>query len=85
MKVILPTAVQRMEDPFYKITSETLLVTQQMIRHPLGDKLPASSFDVKPYVKDLFAGTLKRLQSKTMKWKAISCMGHVSPRFSWRG
>lgn len=31
------------------------------------DKLPASSFDVKPYVKDLFAGTLKRLQSKTMK------------------
>ncbi|XP_041743199.1 cullin-associated NEDD8-dissociated protein 2 isoform X1 [Coregonus clupeaformis] len=81
MKVILPPVVQCVEDPFYKITSEALLVTQQMVKiiRPLGDKLPA--FDVKPYVKDVFSGTLKRLKAadidQEVKERAISCMGHI--------
>ncbi|CAB1315601.1 unnamed protein product [Coregonus sp. 'balchen'] len=44
-------------------------------------KLSASTFDVKPYVKDLFAGTLKRTKAadidQEVKERAISCMGHV--------
>uniref|UniRef100_A0A8C7FAK9 Cullin-associated and neddylation-dissociated 2 (putative) n=1 Tax=Oncorhynchus kisutch TaxID=8019 RepID=A0A8C7FAK9_ONCKI len=81
MKVILPPVVQCVEDPFYKITSEALLVTQQMVKIicPLGDKLPA--FDVKPYVKDIFSATLKRLKAadidQEVKERAISCMGHI--------
>ncbi|CAB1353222.1 unnamed protein product [Coregonus sp. 'balchen'] len=42
-------------------------------------KLPA--FDVKPYVKDVFSGTLKRLKAadidQEVKERAISCMGHI--------
>uniref|UniRef100_A0A8C7SLF5 Cullin-associated and neddylation-dissociated 2 (putative) n=1 Tax=Oncorhynchus mykiss TaxID=8022 RepID=A0A8C7SLF5_ONCMY len=81
MKAILPPVVQCVEDPFYKITSEALLVTQQMVTIicPLGDKLPA--FDVKPYVKDVFSATLKRLKAadidQEVKERAISCMGHI--------
>ncbi|XP_029630126.1 cullin-associated NEDD8-dissociated protein 2 isoform X3 [Salmo trutta] len=81
MKVILPAVVQCVEDAFYKITSEALLVTQQMVKiiRPLGDKLPA--FDVKPYVKDMFSATLKRLKAadidQEVKERAISCMGHI--------
>ncbi|XP_041743200.1 cullin-associated NEDD8-dissociated protein 2 isoform X2 [Coregonus clupeaformis] len=45
----------------------------------IPDKLPA--FDVKPYVKDVFSGTLKRLKAadidQEVKERAISCMGHI--------
>ncbi|KAL0977959.1 hypothetical protein UPYG_G00163830 [Umbra pygmaea] len=83
MKVLLPPVVQCVEDPFYKITSEALLVTQQMVKimRPLGDKVPASTFDVKPYVKDVFTGTLRRLKAadidQEVKERAISCMGNI--------
>uniref|UniRef100_A0A8K9WWV5 Cullin-associated and neddylation-dissociated 2 (putative) n=1 Tax=Oncorhynchus mykiss TaxID=8022 RepID=A0A8K9WWV5_ONCMY len=75
MKAILPPVVQCVEDPFYKITSEALLVTQQMVTIicPLGgrycnhcfsgvgmkDKLPAADID------------------QEVKERAISCMGHI--------
>ncbi|MBN3306198.1 CAND1 protein, partial [Amia calva] len=80
IKVILPPVVTCIGDPFYKITSEALLVTQQLVKviRPL-EKL--SSFDAKPFVKDLFAGTLKRLKAadidQEVKERAISCMGQV--------
>ncbi|KAM9534303.1 cullin-associated NEDD8-dissociated protein 1-like isoform 2-T2 [Salvelinus alpinus] len=45
----------------------------------IPDKLPA--FDVKPYVKDVFSATLKRLKAadidQEVKERAISCMGHI--------
>uniref|UniRef100_A0A8C8EIE9 TATA-binding protein interacting (TIP20) domain-containing protein n=1 Tax=Oncorhynchus tshawytscha TaxID=74940 RepID=A0A8C8EIE9_ONCTS len=45
----------------------------------IPDKLPA--FDVKPYVKDIFSATLKRLKAadidQEVKERAISCMGHI--------
>ncbi|KAJ8260325.1 hypothetical protein GJAV_G00179670 [Gymnothorax javanicus] len=80
--VILPPVVVCVEDPFYKITSEALLVTQQMVKimRPL-ENAPSPAFDVKPYVKDLFTGTLKRLKAadidQEVKERAISCMGHM--------
>uniref|UniRef100_A0AAR2J249 Cullin-associated and neddylation-dissociated 2 (putative) n=1 Tax=Pygocentrus nattereri TaxID=42514 RepID=A0AAR2J249_PYGNA len=80
IKVILPPVIHCVEDPFYKITSEALQVTQQMVKmmRPLEKR---SSFDAKPYVKDVFSSTLKRLKAadidQEVKERAISCMGHI--------
>ncbi|NWW94664.1 CAND1 protein, partial [Rhynochetos jubatus] len=80
IKSLLPPVVTCIGDPFYKITSEALLVTQQLVKviRPL-DK--SCTFDAKPYVKDLFPGTLKRLKAadidQEVKERAISCMGQI--------
>ncbi|NXE20441.1 CAND1 protein, partial [Ardeotis kori] len=80
IKSLLPPVVACIGDPFYKITSEALLVTQQLVKviRPL-DK--SCTFDAKPYVKDLFPGTLKRLKAadidQEVKERAISCMGQI--------
>ncbi|XP_019360212.1 PREDICTED: cullin-associated NEDD8-dissociated protein 1-like isoform X1 [Gavialis gangeticus] len=80
IKTLVPPVVTCIGDPFYKITSEALLVTQQLVKviRPL-DK--PGAFDVKPYVKDLFSGTLKRLKAadidQEVKERAISCMGQI--------
>ncbi|NXK49874.1 CAND1 protein, partial [Chauna torquata] len=80
IKSLLPPVVTCIGDSFYKITSEALLVTQQLVKviRPL-DK--SCTFDAKPYVKDLFAGTLKRLKAadidQEVKERAISCMGQI--------
>lgn len=80
IKVILPPVIHCVEDPFYKITSEALQVTQQMVKmmRPLDQP---SSFDAKPYIKDVFNSTLKRLKAadidQEVKERAISCMAHI--------
>ncbi|KAM8799820.1 cullin-associated NEDD8-dissociated protein 1-like [Eudromia elegans] len=80
IKALLPPVVTCIGDPFYKITSEALLVTQQLVKviRPL-DK--PCTFDAKPYVKDLFPGTLKRLKAadidQEVKERAISCMAQI--------
>ncbi|KGL73172.1 Cullin-associated NEDD8-dissociated protein 1, partial [Tinamus guttatus] len=80
IKALLPPVVTCIGDPFYKITSEALLVTQQLVKviRPL-DK--PCTFDAKPYVKDIFPGTLKRLKAadidQEVKERAISCMGQI--------
>ncbi|OXB55784.1 hypothetical protein ASZ78_014327 [Callipepla squamata] len=80
IKSLLPPVVACIGDPFYKITSEALLVAQQLVKviRPL-DK--PCAFDAKPYVKDLFPGTLKRLKAadidQEVKERAISCMGQI--------
>ncbi|XP_014729504.1 PREDICTED: cullin-associated NEDD8-dissociated protein 1-like isoform X2 [Sturnus vulgaris] len=80
VKALLPSVVTCIGDPFYKITSEALLVTQQLVKviRPLDKPY---SFDAKPYVKDLFSATLKRLKAadidQEVKERAISCMGQI--------
>uniref|UniRef100_A0A8B9JT49 Cullin-associated and neddylation-dissociated 2 (putative) n=1 Tax=Astyanax mexicanus TaxID=7994 RepID=A0A8B9JT49_ASTMX len=82
IKIILPPVITCVEDPFYKITSEALQVTQQICRimRPL-EKRSSSSFDAKPYVKEVFGSTLKRLKAadidQEVKERAISCMGYI--------
>ncbi|XP_031563225.1 cullin-associated NEDD8-dissociated protein 1-like isoform X2 [Actinia tenebrosa] len=78
--VLVPPVVQAIGDPFYKITSEALLVTQQLVKviRPLDVK---SSFDYSPYVKDIYNSTLMRLKAadidQEVKERAISCMGQI--------
>ncbi|NXJ09204.1 CAND1 protein, partial [Odontophorus gujanensis] len=80
IKSLLPPVVACIGDPFYKITSEALLVAQQLVKviRPLDRPC---AFDAKPYVKDLFPGTLKRLKAadidQEVKERAISCMGQI--------
>uniref|UniRef100_A0A672ZMS9 Cullin-associated and neddylation-dissociated 2 (putative) n=1 Tax=Sphaeramia orbicularis TaxID=375764 RepID=A0A672ZMS9_9TELE len=84
MQVLLPPVVACMEDSFYKITSEALLVTQQLVRvmRPLEPTTTTGGgFDPKPFVKQVFSPTLKRLKAtdidQEVKERAISCMGHM--------
>ncbi|KAJ0069023.1 hypothetical protein NL108_015895, partial [Boleophthalmus pectinirostris] len=82
MQVLLPPVVACVEDSFYKITSEALLVTQQLVKvmRPL-DQSAAGGFDPKPFVKEVFSSTMKRLKAtdidQEVKERAISCMGHM--------
>uniref|UniRef100_A0A669EGB7 TATA-binding protein interacting (TIP20) domain-containing protein n=1 Tax=Oreochromis niloticus TaxID=8128 RepID=A0A669EGB7_ORENI len=80
MQVLLPPVVACIEDTFYKITSEALLVIQHLVKvmRPQGQ---AGGFDPKPFVKEVFSVTMKRLKAtdidQEVKERAISCMGHI--------
>uniref|UniRef100_A0A8D0CZ05 Cullin-associated and neddylation-dissociated 1 n=2 Tax=Sander lucioperca TaxID=283035 RepID=A0A8D0CZ05_SANLU len=81
---LVPPVVACVGDPFYKITSEALLVTQQLVKviRPLDNLSESSdSFDPSPYINDLFTCTIKRLKAadidQEVKERAISCMGQI--------
>ncbi|TNN40104.1 Cullin-associated NEDD8-dissociated protein 1 [Liparis tanakae] len=79
---LVPPVVACVGDPFYKITSEALLVTQQLVIRPLDSQPEAAdSFDPSPYINDLFTCTIKRLKAadidQEVKERAISCMGQI--------
>lgn len=80
VKALLPPVVMCIGDPFYKITSEALLVTQQLVKIIRPLDVPCT-FDAKPFVRDLFSATLKRLKAadidQEVKERAISCMGQI--------
>lgn len=81
----IPTLVPHIQiavdDPFYKITSEALLVTQQLVKviRPL-DQQP-SSFEPRNFVDVLYATTLKRLKASDLdqevKERAIASMAQI--------
>ena len=52
LQVLLPPVVACIDDTIYKITSEALLVTQQLVRvmRPPDQK---GGFDPKPFVKEV--------------------------------
>lgn len=68
------------DDAFYKIISEALLVTQQLVKviRPLEE---SAKFDYKPYVDTLYKSTLARLIAadidQEVKERAISCMAQI--------
>ncbi|KAK3087101.1 hypothetical protein FSP39_001721 [Pinctada imbricata] len=80
VKVLVPPIVHSVSDPFYKITSEALLVTQQLVKVIRPLETPAN-FDYKPFVRDLYTCTLTRLKAadidQEVKERAISCMGQI--------
>ncbi|KAL1433050.1 hypothetical protein MTO96_002025 [Rhipicephalus appendiculatus] len=77
---LLPPIIVAVGDSFYKITSEALLVLQQLVKviRPLDQE---SSFRFEPYVKDIFECTLTKLKAadidQEVKERAITCMGHI--------
>uniref|UniRef100_A0A8C7ITA8 Cullin associated and neddylation dissociated 1 n=1 Tax=Oncorhynchus kisutch TaxID=8019 RepID=A0A8C7ITA8_ONCKI len=79
---LVPPVVACVGDPFYKITSEALLVSQQLVKviRPL-DQPERDTFDASPYITDLFTCTIKRLKAadidQEVKERAISCMGQI--------
>ncbi|XP_015254133.1 PREDICTED: cullin-associated NEDD8-dissociated protein 1-like [Cyprinodon variegatus] len=83
MQVLLPAVLTCVEDTFYKITSEALLVTQQLVKvmRPQGQEAKSGGFDPKPFIKEVFSVTMKRLKAtdidQEVKERAISCMGHM--------
>ncbi|KAM9859887.1 cullin-associated NEDD8-dissociated protein 2 [Aulostomus maculatus] len=81
MQALLPPVVVCIEDSFYKITSEALLVTQQLVRVMRPLEQMAGPFDPKPFIRDVFSATMKRLKAtdidQEVKERAISCMGHM--------
>ncbi|KAM4741849.1 cullin-associated NEDD8-dissociated protein 2 [Anableps anableps] len=83
MQTLLPAVLTCIEDTFYKITSEALLVTQQLIKvmRPQGQTAASGGFDPKPFIKEVFSVTMKRLKAtdidQEVKERAISCMGHM--------
>ncbi|KAG8005465.1 Cullin-associated NEDD8-dissociated protein 1, partial [Nibea albiflora] len=81
---LVPPVVACVGDPFYKITSEALLVTQQLVKviRPLDNQSEGpDSFDPSPYINDLFTCTIRRLKAadidQEVKERAISCMGQI--------
>ena len=78
--MLVGPVILAISDPFYKITSEALLVTQQLVRviRPLDSKV---DFDFRPYLGGLYSPTLARLKAtdidQEVKERAISCMGQI--------
>ncbi|XP_077518379.1 cullin-associated and neddylation-dissociated 1 isoform X1 [Amblyomma americanum] len=77
---LLPPIITAVGDSFYKITSEALLVLQQLVKviRPLDQEC---SFRFEPYVKDIFECTLTKLKAsdidQEVKERAITCMGYI--------
>lgn len=80
IQALVPPIVNAVGDVFYKITSEALLVLQQLVKvmRPLDHH---SSFDFTPFVSQLYECTLVRLKAadidQEVKERAISCMGQI--------
>ncbi|KAG8436055.1 hypothetical protein GDO86_007236 [Hymenochirus boettgeri] len=80
LPALLPPVVACISDSFYKITSESLLVAQQLIKviRPLEKALASGT---SPYTRELFNANLKRLQAadidQEVKERALSCMGQL--------
>lgn len=76
----VPPIIYSVGDAFYKITSEALLVLQQLVKviRPLDQ---SHSFDFTPYVDEIYQCTLVRLKAadidQEVKERAISCMGQI--------
>lgn len=67
-------------DPFYKISTEALLVLQQLVKviRPLDIQ---TDFNFGPFVPQLYSATLQKLKStevdQEVKERAIACMGQI--------
>ncbi|XP_028907826.1 cullin-associated NEDD8-dissociated protein 1-like [Ornithorhynchus anatinus] len=81
---LLPSVMVCLGDPLNKISSEALLVTQQlvMVLRPLGG---ASHFDARPHVRQIFTAILDKLKAthpdQKVQEQALICMGQVVCHF----
>ncbi|CAN8002953.1 unnamed protein product [Ixodes pacificus] len=81
INTLVPPIIHAVGDSFYKITSEALLVLQQLVKvlRPLEGTEPAFAFE--PYVADIYQCTLAKLKAadidQEVKERAITCMGQI--------
>ena len=81
--VLVPAIIAAVSDPFYKISSEALLVLESLVRvlRPLGCSQKTSQFNIKPYTNDIYQCCFIRLKAsdidQEVKERAIGCMGQI--------
>ncbi|XP_019849564.1 PREDICTED: cullin-associated NEDD8-dissociated protein 1-like [Amphimedon queenslandica] len=77
---IIPAVIRAVNDSFYKITSEALLVLQLIVKiiRPLDDD---SSFNYGSFAEDIYECAMKRLSAadidQEVKERAITAMGQI--------
>jgi len=80
IKVLATPLFKAVKDPYYRISAESLRACCElvMVLRPNQDN---SSFDYKPFVRDLFNATLEKLKvqdiDQEVKESAITCMGLI--------
>ncbi|XP_078488265.1 cullin-associated NEDD8-dissociated protein 1 isoform X1 [Ciona intestinalis] len=78
VKSLSPLIVVCVKDPFYKITSDALLVMQDLVKVVCDESV---TFDVDPLIQTLYLATLHRLKTsdidQEVKERAITCMGQI--------
>jgi cullin-associated NEDD8-dissociated protein 1 len=78
--ILVPAIIAAVSDPFYKISSEALLVLESLVKvlRPLNQ---SSQFDFKPYTANVYQCCFVRLKAsdidQEVKERAISCMGQI--------
>lgn len=81
INAIVPAILSAVDDPFYKIASEGLVVLNNLIQIlcPLDDT--TKPYDYLQYVTPIYSSTLRRLKAtdidQEVKERAITCMGQV--------
>ena len=83
--VLVPAIIAAVSDPFYKISSEALLVLESLVRvlRPLGSchNAVTTQFNLKPYTHDIYQCCFVRLRAsdidQEVKERAIACMGQI--------
>ncbi|CAK8675597.1 unnamed protein product [Clavelina lepadiformis] len=78
VQTLSPLVVTCVKDPFYKITSDALLVMQDLVKVICVD---SATFDVEKLMQTLYFATLHRLKTsdidQEVKERAITCMGQI--------
>lgn len=78
--VLVPAILAAVADPFYKISSEALLVLESLVK-VLRPLTPELAFDFKPYTNNVYQCCFVRLKAsdidQEVKERAISCMGQI--------
>jgi len=78
--VLVPAIIAAVSDPFYKISSEALLVLESLVK-VLRPLQISSNFDFRPYTQNVYQCCFVRLKAsdidQEVKERAISCMGQI--------
>lgn len=84
MDVLVPLIITAVFDSFYKISTEGLLVLQQLVKvlRPLESNENINGvLDVEPFVDQVYCTALKKLNAtdvdQEVKERAIACMGQI--------
>jgi len=79
--VLVPAIIAAVSDPFYKISSEALLVLESLVKVLRPLQIAPSNFDFRPYTNSVYQCCFVKLKTsdidQEVKERAISCMGQI--------